>query len=688
MRPIDDLPRTSSTTIKRLKSLDIATYGDLLLNPPMRYEDRSSQRPIYGLQVGDKVMICGKVVSSKNAFTKNRKAVQSVVIADGSGQITATWFNQSYITQMLRAGVEVAVWGECRMFGRVKSFIPLDYEVKGSVQSLHMGRIVPIYAQTRGLSSKTIREKVAMVLRELDEQQAAQLDCLPAEVVQKYDLTSTKRALHDIHFPPSTQAQAIAKRRLGFDELFVLQLAVMLIRAQWKREELSHRFDIQKYKKDTDAFVARLPYRLTGAQERSIHQIFQDLSGPHPMNRFLQGDVGSGKTIVAAAAAYLSHLNGYQTLVMAPTEILANQHYQSFTELFKGTGVRVALQTKSHKDIKKTKAKKKKSEDAEQEFDVVVGTHALLNEAIVLSRVGLVVIDEQHRFGVRQRNALRAKGIHAHLLTMTATPIPRTVALTMFGELEMSVLNEMPVGRKQIRSYLVPPAKRAAAYDWVKQYLARGQQMFVICPFVEESEHETSSSVKAATVEYERLSKQVFSTHKVGMLHGKMKSAEKDEMMRDFRAKKYEVLVATSVVEVGIDVPNATIILIEGAERFGLAQLHQLRGRVGRGAEQSHCLLFTSEGVWGKTERLQYFAAHPLGIDIAEYDLKHRGTGDIFGTRQHGVEDLRIASLADTVLISQTQTAATAFIDSYSAQRYPALAARLVQHHVEEIAKD
>ncbi len=715
--PIEALPRTSPLTIKRLKNLGIHTYAQLLMHIPHRYEDRSIVATVRSLQVGEKVVIRGRVVSTKSSMTRTHKQIQQVIVADETGQITLSWFNQPYILQMLRADMQIMVWGECKLFGRERTFIPLEYEVVGDKPSVHMGRMIPIYHETYGLSSKTIREKIAgLLFDQLSSEHLRELDPLPAPIFAAHALVETPQALREIHFPQSNAMLLAAKKRLSFDELFVVQLSAMIIRRLWQRESLSHQFEIESHQKAVEAFVARLPYPLTGAQIKAYKQIYENLRDKHPMNRFLQGDVGSGKTVVAALAAYIAQLNGYQTLVMAPTEILAKQHYQSFVEFFEKHNVAVALQTRTHKQIKaqsrkadeqtenlprakagrkpasrkggqKTCLAQRRAENSPS-FDVIVGTHALLNEALDFGRVGLVIIDEQHRFGVRQRSALRAKGIHPHLLSMTATPIPRTVALTVFGELEMSVLDEMPAGRLRVKSYLVPAEKRQAGYEWIKQHLDKGQQAYIICPFVQESEHETAQSVKAATVEYERLKKEVFGSYSIGLLHGKMKTNEKDQVMREFKDRTHQVLVATSVVEVGVDVPNATIILIEGAERFGLAQLHQLRGRVGRGSEQSHCLLFTSDGVWSKNERLAYFAAHPLGIDIAEFDLKTRGTGDIYGTRQHGVGELKIASLADTTLIATTREAAQSFVTSFDPNKHPILAMRLEDFHVSEIAKD
>ena len=449
-----------------------------------------------------------------------------------------------------------------------------------------------------------------------------------------------------------------------------------MIKKNWEENAVT---ELITYTADQQKKVATciksLPFKLTDDQMNAFKDIVEDLIRKQPMNRFLQGDVGSGKTVVAALAAYVSYLSGKTTLYMAPTEILALQHAETFKSLLAPMGVRVGIQTGSKKELKK-----------KEEFDIIIGTHALLSSPVQVSSVALVIIDEQHRFGVKQRALLKSKGSFPHLLTMTATPIPRTVALTAFGELDMSVLSTMPSGRKPIKTYVVTQTKRKDAYTWIKKEIAKDAiQVFVICPLVEESETETLSSVKAATTEFELLKKE-FTGLNLGLLHGKMKPIDKNLILDEFRNKKLDILVSTSVVEVGIDIPNASIMIIEGAERFGLSQLHQLRGRVGRGPVQSHCLLFSSNNI--PAPRLAFFAKTLDGMKLAEYDLEERGPGNIFGIEQHGFMEMKFASFSDTLLIQKTQKAVEAFLKNDPLAHSPLLKDRLYKFQIDKIAKD
>ncbi len=680
---VDSLPSTSALTIKRLKQLDIQSYEDLLFHIPHRYEDRRTVRPIYGLQVDDHVCIQGIVKEIKQEQTKRFVKLQKALVVDQSGEIEVVWFNQPYIINVLKPNMEICIWGVCRIFGRARTFSPMEFEViHPGVALKHTKQLIPIYPETRGLSSKTIREKIRYVLSLLadDEDAKEQLEMLPHELLQTYKLLRMHEALVQIHQPADPQEVQDARRRLGFDELFTIQLRSLLVKREWEQKECKA-YALAPQKKNIDAFIANLPFTLTGSQQKAVDEICHDLERGICMNRFLQGDVGSGKTIVCAIAAYLVHLYGDATLIMAPTEILAQQHYQTLQKLFADTEVRVGLQTKSAKV-----ADRKKGTDGGAS-DIIVGTHAILNEDYNTT-VGLIVIDEQHRFGVKQRAALKSKGIQPHLLTMTATPIPRTAALALFGELEMSILNELPKDRLPIKSFIVGPEKRQDAYDWMRKQVAAGDQIYIICPLVEDSEHESMKDIKAATVEYERLQKEIFPDLRLGLLHGKMKAIEKQSVMQDFKDRNYDILVATSVVEVGIDVPNATIILIEAAERFGLAALHQLRGRVGRGAKQSYCLLFMGDEAGAPTARLKYFATHPNGIDIAQFDLEQRGAGDIYGTQQHGALSLKIAQLGDYELIHHAQEAAKTYTSHHNIADSARLSSKLEQMEVGRIAHD
>jgi ATP-dependent DNA helicase RecG len=459
---------------------------------------------------------------------------------------------------------------------------------------------------------------------------------------------------------------------LSFDELFLLQLTAMERKLNWNKNLISNAFEVEKFRSKIDEFLAKLPFTLTGAQKRVIEEIFRDLAKTKPMNRLFEGDVGSGKTVVSAIAMFLSYLNGFQSVLMAPTEILAEQHYKTISQLLESFRIKVGFAT-GNKKIKIN------------DFDVLVGTHAVLSERINFDKLGLVVIDEQQRFGVEQRALIRSKGKNPHLLTMTATPIPRTIALTLYGDLDLSILDEMPHGRKIIKTWLVPPEKRTNAYSWIeKQIKETKSQVFIVCPFIEESE--TMQTVKAASKEFENLQKNVFKNLKLGLLHGKMKSKEKEEVLGKFRDGKIDILVATPVVEVGIDIPNATIIVIEASERFGLAQLHQLRGRVGRGDKQSYCLLFTDSKSPQTIERLKAMEKHNIGAELAELDLRLRGPGEIYGTQQHGRKMLKIASFSDFDLIQKVRKEAEEIFPNLKS--YPRLSEKLKTINLKKVSPD
>jgi len=442
----------------------------------------------------------------------------------------------------------------------------------------------------------------------------------------------------------------------------------------------------QSFTEKVNELIKTLPFELTNAQKRSVNEILNDLSSQKPMNRLLEGEVGSGKTVVGAIAMYVAFLNGFQSAFMAPTEILANQHYETIKKLLEPLGVKVSLQTGSIKNYE-LRIKKKDHDSGFRIHDssVIVGTHALVYKKIKFAKLGLVIIDEQQRFGVEQRTTIKEKGQNVHLLTMTATPIPRTVALTMYGDLDLSVLDEMPIGRKLVKTWLVPPEKRNGAYTWIeKQILKNKDQVFIVCPFIEESE--TMLTVKAATKEFERLQKEVFPNLKLGLLHGKIKSDEKNKILKDFRGQKIDILVSTPVVEVGIDIPNATIMLIEEADRFGLAQLHQLRGRVGRSDKQSYCLLFTSSKNETTIERLKALETIYSGAQLAELDLKLRGPGQIYGTSQHGRQVLKVASFSDFALIDKTKKEAEKIFPEL--EKYPQLLEKTSEINLSHVSPD
>ncbi|MFA5770464.1 MAG: ATP-dependent DNA helicase RecG [Patescibacteria group bacterium] len=690
--PITSLPSTSSITTRKLKSLDINTYFDLLNYFPTRYEDYSVLSKIDRIQIGEIVTISGKIVEAKNQYTRSRITIQKVIISDDTGTVEVNWFNQPYLIRVFKIGETISISGLVKQFGAKITIEPKEYEIGD--KKIHTGRLVPIYSEKKGLSTKTIREKIHAILNTTSEVVHRVAETLPKEIISYNNLIDENKAYQQIHFPDTIDLANKARERLAFDELFNLQLANNLIKKEWKKERVGNQFKISNYELRINNYIKNLPFKLTNDQNKAIDEIINDLKKTTPMNRFLQGDVGSGKTVVAAVACYLSFLNGYQSIIMAPTEILANQHYESISKLFVKSKIinsksqinskfkipKIQLITGSQK-IKKLKIKNEK-------FDILIGTHALLSKKTKFKKVGLVVIDEQHRFGVNQRALLKEKTLNSHLLTMTATPIPRTVALTLYGELDLSYIEEMPKGRQVIKTFLVPKEKRNSGYQWIKKQITENKaQVFIVCPLIEESESETLKSVKAVTVEFENL-KKIFTGFKLGLLHGKLKSIEKNQIMEDFKNKKTEVLVSTSLVEVGIDIPDATIMFIEGAERFGLAQLHQLRGRVGRSNKQSYCLLF-SENLSEKTiKRLEYFCKNNLGVKLAEFDLKNRGAGNIFGTEQHGFVNLKIANLADFELISKTKKAVEYFVGKYKIEDWEELEKAIKKYRGERISRD
>ncbi len=625
---------------KKLEKLNIRTVLDLINHLPSRYEDYSIISPIGSLQEGEVVTVKGQIIEAKNDYTRRFKTVQKVIVADDSGSLHLTWFNQPYIIKNLPLNTLISVSGRIEKFSGHLTMISPDFEIiSPDAELVHTGKIIPIYPVTQGLSSKWLRRQIFTILPEVQHELQ---DYLPANIINNYNLVPLQKALHTIHFPESIEAAVKAKERLAFEELLLLQLASLERKRIWNLESDGILF--QLFDEKLEHFQSQLPFSLTESQKKAIQDILADVTTGKPMNRLVQGDVGSGKTIIAALSLYLTHLNGYQGALMAPTEILAAQHYHTLSKLLEPLGVKIRLATSSTK----------KSDEV---FDIVVGTHALVGKKISFDRLGLVVIDEQQRFGVEQRGILRGKGSNPHLLTMTATPIPRTVALTIYGDLSLTYLSDMPKGRKHIKTWLVPDEKRLGAYGWIRREIQENDsQVFIICPFIEESENMTT--IKAATKEFDRLRTEIFPDLSLGLLHGKMKAVEKDRVLSDFKNRQYDILVATPVVEVGIDIPNATVIVIEGAERFGLSQLHQLRGRVGRGDKQSYCLLFTESKTESAITRLKAMETMKSGAQLAEYDLTLRGPGEIYGLKQSGVRLLKIAKFTDTELIERAKKAA------------------------------
>ncbi|MEK9178239.1 MAG: ATP-dependent DNA helicase RecG [Patescibacteria group bacterium] len=661
--PIKDGDRLFKMYSRRLEKLGIKTFLDLLYHVPFRYDDYSMVSEIGEVQPGETVTVRGKVSEISNSYTRAYRTIQKAKVEDQTGQIEVVWFNQPFILKTLKKGDKVSLSGKVDLSKGRKVLISPEYEIDNG-DLIHTGRLVPVYPQTYGVSSKWLRRQIYKLLSENILE-----DFLPKDLKANNKLLDLPKAIYKIHFPESLDEAKIAKKRLSFDEFFLLHLSSLKRKREWQGKLKGKKLTV--FPEKINKFIKSLPFELTSSQKKSLSEILSDLEKETPMNRLLQGDVGSGKTVVSAITMYLANLNGFQSILMAPTEILANQHYQTISNLLSPFGLKIGLQTGSEK----TKG----------DFDVIVGTHAILFEKTKLEKLGLVVIDEQQRFGVEQRSMLRGKGKNPHLLTMTATPIPRTVALIIYGDLDLSVLSDMPKGRKEIKTWLVPPVKRINAYRWIEEKLKETKsQAFIICPFIEESEN--LATVKAATKEFERLRKEVFPNLRLGLLHGRMKAKEKEKVLENFRKEKINILVATPVVEVGIDFPNATIILIEASERFGLAQLHQLRGRVGRGEKQSYCLLFTESDSPQTIQRLKSMEKIQVGAQLAELDLKLRGPGEIYGTAQHGIPQLKVASFSDFDLIEKTKKEAEKIIEDLD--KFELLSKKISELNTTQVSPD
>ncbi len=616
---------------KKLNKLDIFSVFDLLYHIPFRYEDRSLIKHISDLKIGDQVTIIGRLDSLKNDYTKKGRVIQTGTISDSTGVIKILWFHQPFLTRTLTIGSEIALFGKVEFYGHNKALISPDYELITNHELLHMGRIISVYPETAGISSKYLRTKIFQLLSSLSLN-----DFLPTGTHP----ISWQDAIREIHIPSRIYdlASNIYKNRLAFDELLIAQLVSLSRKALWKKTVLTHPFTIPT--QQVQDFISTLPFTLTTSQLQVLTEITSDLQKTTPMNRLLEGDVGSGKTVIAAIAALISHLNSFQTVILAPTQILAQQHYDTLSSLFNQLNIKIGLVTSQ-----------KKLAISNTQYAIIVGTHALLSKHLDFDRVGLVVIDEQHRFGVTQRALATQLGKSPHVLTMTATPIPRTVALTLYGDLDLSVLSQIPKGRKMVKTWVVPETKRIPSYTWItNQLTTNSSQAFWVCPFITESE--SAATIKSATTEFNHL-KSIFKDQKLGLLHGKLKPKEKDAIMQQFKEHQLDILVCTPIVEVGIDIPNANIMIIEAAERFGLSQLHQLRGRVGRGQFQSYCLLFSET----PNMRLKAMENHYSGLDLAEIDLKLRGPGQIYGISQHGASALKIADYSDIEAIARAQNA-------------------------------
>jgi len=675
--PVTVLTGVGPVNAERLEKLGIHTLGDMLYHFPRRYDDYSQLVPIRQLKFGQEVTIIATVKSkAKRQTGKSRnKQVFEIVVDDGSGALRVAWFNQPWMAKNFQEGDQVVLSGKVDQYlGRFTLNSP-EWELLDEEQ-LHTNRIVPVYPLTAQVGQRWLRK----LMKEVVSYWAPRLpEMLPSRLVASADLLPLSDALLQAHFPDTQESLQAARQRLAFDELFLLQLAVLIQKKIWQGQS-ARRFAAPDNWLQSQ--IARLPYQLTNAQTTALADLIKDLDSGRPMNRLLQGDVGSGKTVVAALCMALVAFAGAQSALMAPTSILAEQHYANLSRLLAGPSgplkpseLRLMVGATSKEEKEQIKA-----ELHAGSIKLVIGTHTLIEDPVLFSELEMIVIDEQHRFGVAQRAALRAKGTNPHLLVMTATPIPRSLALTLYGDLDLSVIGELPPGRQEVSTHILLPREHERAYNLIRKQVEAGRQAFVIYPLIEESEN---SAAKAAVDEYEKLHKESLRGLKLGLLHGRMPAEEKEKTMAAFRDGKTQVLVSTTVIEVGVDVPNASVMLIEGANRFGLAQLHQLRGRVGRGSEKSFCLLIPDSDDTAENQRLKALVETNDGFLLAEKDLAQRGPGQFMGGRQAGFNDLRLASLTDARLIDQARRHAEALLagdpDLSQPEHHP-LAAALKQY--------
>lgn len=632
-----------------LKKLGLYTLGDMLYNFPRRYDDYSRLKPIRSLMYGEVVTVIGQVQNLYERKTRGGKmSLVECILTDGTGGLRVTWFNQPWLMNRLKEGMAIAVAGKVEQYlGRLVMNSPEWEPVE--TEHLRTNRIVPVYPLTANITQNWLRRQMEQVVRFWAPRLT---DPLPDSIRQSAQLLPLGEAIQQAHFPDSQEMLRAARERLAFDEIFYLQMGV-LRQKQAYQSAVGRIFEVPE--DWLNERIAALPFPLTGAQKRVLEDIIVDIGSGRPMNRLIQGDVGSGKTVVAALAAMMITRAGAQVAVMSPTSILAEQHFKNFSRFLVGEGLLAEGQIRLLTgDTPGGEREAIHAGLASGEVKVLIGTHALIEDPVQFKDLQLVVIDEQHRFGVEQRAALRRKGAHPHLLVMTATPIPRSLALTLYGDLDLSVMDEMPAGRQPVRTFVLTPNERERAYSLIRSQIQAGRQAFIVYPLIEESEK--MEDLKAAVDDHERLSKEIFPDLKLGLLHGKMRPEEKDRIMAAFRDRQYDILVSTTVIEVGVDVPNATVMLIEGANRFGLAQLHQLRGRVGRGGGEAFCLLIPDRSDSAENERLRAMTETNDGFKLAELDLQQRGPGEFLGTAQAGhATSLKMASLTDVALIEKAR---------------------------------
>ncbi len=675
--PVADLRGVGPERAALLAKLDIRTVADLLLHRPRRYEDRRHVRPIATLELGEGVTVCGKAVAlGIKRYARGTKSVFELILDDGTARLHCRWWNLPFMQNYFKQGDEVLVFGKPNSL-RPRTIDHPETEViaGGEDVSIHLNRVAPIYPLTEGLPQRWLRALIWHALEQF-------VPTIKESEVRPFDgaVLGASEAMQALHFPAELNDAERARERFAFEEFLALQLGI-----QERRRNLQARATANPCGGDNrliKPFLAGLPFQLTRAQTKVLREIRGDLRRGEPMRRLLQGDVGSGKTAVAGCAALMVIESGFNVALMAPTEILAEQHFQSFQRWFEPLGVSVQLRTGSHKGlevegyklqvtggqparpdparVRNDPASKQLATRNRPPATLVIGTHALIEESFELDRLGLVIIDEQHKFGVAQRECLVRKGRYPHLLVMTATPIPRTLGLTLYGDLDISVIDELPAGRAPIRTFVRDPDKLPKVWTFIRERLGQGRQAFVVYPRIEES---GTSGLKAVTKEWETLQRDL-APFRVGLLHGQLKTAEKANVMACFRENRIHVLLTTPLIEVGVDVPNATVMLVENAEQFGLAQLHQLRGRIGRGAHESHCILVAAAKTTEAQQRLQILAGTTDGFQIAEADLRLRGPGDFLGHQQSGLPPLRFGNLAtDLPLVEQARERARRILD-------------------------
>jgi len=676
--PITAIKGISSSTAARFGKLGVRTVRDLVYFFPNRHLDYSKRKTVSQLTEGEEETIIANVWQATEIRPGGRRSTEAIV-GDETGNIRAVWFNNPYLVRQLAPSMRIVLSGRVRLFGGRYVFESPEWEPWQDTDLVHTGRLVPVYPLTQGLRPRQVRK----LMKEAVDQWAWQVpEFLPEEVRERCHLLELPQAISQAHYPEDETLKARARVRLAFDELFILQLGVLSKKREWQEEQPGSPLPAGKQVLDT--FLGSLPFKLTAAQDRVLAELLADLNKPQPMSRLLQGEVGSGKTVIATAGLLTATANDCQAALMAPTEILAEQHFATICRLLEAVAhtdgqadyvrtysgllprpLTVALLLGATPAAQKRDLHRRIRDGG---IDIIVGTHALIQKEVEFCRLAFAVVDEQHRFGVEQRSSLRQKGHNPHVLVMTATPIPRTLALTLYGDLDLSVIDELPPGRQAVKTKWLKPGQRQSAYNFLRREVSGGRQAFIICPLIEESE---AVQARAAMAEHDRLSREVFPDLRLGLLHGRMSATDKERVMRRFHAGELDILVSTAVVEVGIDVPNATVMMVEGADRFGLSQLHQFRGRVGRGTEQSYCMLMADDPSDVGLRRLDTIKNIQNNFQLAEEDLKLRGPGEFFGTRQSGLPDLRMAKLSDVPLLELARSEAQTLFEEDSALEKP-----------------